>query len=120
MDDLSNGIGPDIAIALENNPPLTKPPSPFPSFYLLGWDLSRPDHPEELSESISISTLGLQTKRETIRMYTHPDVFCAKQQKGKRPRYHARWDIYSIGVSGDSIFILFVYLLSNTVIETPS
>ncbi|KAI0437085.1 hypothetical protein F4803DRAFT_540103, partial [Xylaria telfairii] len=54
---------------------LTMAPSPLRTFYLLGWDLSRSGHPEELSESISISTLGFQTKLETIRMYTHPDAF---------------------------------------------
>ncbi|KAI1419577.1 hypothetical protein F5Y12DRAFT_231993 [Xylaria sp. FL1777] len=97
---LSNKADPveDRAIPLASNPPLTKAPDPLPPFYLLGWDLSRPDHPSELSESISVSTLGLQTKRDMIRMYTHPDVFSAEQQQGKRRRYHARWDIYSIGL----------------------
>ncbi|KAI1129157.1 hypothetical protein F5Y10DRAFT_291397 [Nemania abortiva] len=88
----------DIEIPLVNKPPLTKPPTPLPVFHLLGWDLSRPDHPLELSESISVSTLGFQTKLETIRMYTHPDVFSTKQEQGKRSRYHARWDIYSLGL----------------------
>ncbi|KAI0811594.1 hypothetical protein GGR55DRAFT_108346 [Xylaria sp. FL0064] len=99
-DDLSSETGSveDIAAPLRKNLPLTKPPKPLPPFYLLGWDLSRPDHPSELSESISVSTLGLQTKREIIRMYTHPDVFSIEQPRGKRPRYHARWDIYSIGL----------------------
>ncbi|KAK5637043.1 hypothetical protein RRF57_012755 [Xylaria bambusicola] len=78
---------------------LTKAPSPLPAFYLLGWDLSRPDHPEELSESISISTLGFQTKLEAIRMYTHPDAFSAQHLlPGKRPRYRPQWDMYSIGL----------------------
>ncbi|GAW20368.1 hypothetical protein ANO14919_098730 [Xylariales sp. No.14919] len=90
--------GDNIAIPLADNLPLSKPPNPLPPFHLLGWDLSRPDHPSELSESISISTLGFQTKREIIRMYTHPDVFPINQQNGKRSRYHARWDIYSIGL----------------------
>ncbi|KAI1345646.1 hypothetical protein F5Y01DRAFT_308886 [Xylaria sp. FL0043] len=99
-DDLSSETGSveDIAAPLRKNLPLTEPPRPLPPFYLLGWDLSRPDHPSELSESISVSTLGLQTKRETIRMYTHPGVFSIEQPRGKRPRYHARWDIYSIGL----------------------
>ncbi|KAF2962773.1 hypothetical protein GQX73_g10805 [Xylaria multiplex] len=88
----------DRAIQPANNPSLTRPPNPLPTFYLLGWDLSRPDHPSELSESISISTLGFQSKREIVRMYTHPDVFSTKQQQGKRSRYHARWDIYSVGL----------------------
>ncbi|RWA03487.1 hypothetical protein EKO27_g11618 [Xylaria grammica] len=90
--------GDNIAIPLADNLPLSKPPNPLPPFHLLGWDLSRPDHPSELSESISISTLGFQTKREMIRMYTHPDVFPINRQNGKRSRYHARWDIYSIGL----------------------
>ncbi|KAI0502868.1 hypothetical protein F5B22DRAFT_631643 [Xylaria bambusicola] len=78
---------------------LTKAPSPLPTFYLLGWDLSRPDHPEELSESISVSTLGFQTKLEAIRMYTHPDAFSAQHlSPGKRLRYRPQWDMYSIGL----------------------
>ncbi|KAI1293940.1 hypothetical protein F5Y03DRAFT_326853 [Xylaria venustula] len=88
----------DIAAPPSDKTVLSKPPNPLPPFYLLGWDLSRPDHPEELTESITVSTLGLQTKREMIRMYTHPDVFLAQQKQGKRPRYNARWDIYSIGL----------------------
>ncbi|KAI1335947.1 hypothetical protein F5Y15DRAFT_221141 [Xylariaceae sp. FL0016] len=77
---------------------LSRAPSPLSLFYLLGWDLSRPDHPSELSESISVSTLGFQTKRETIQMYTHPDVLPSRKMPRKRPRYHARYDIYSLGL----------------------
>lgn len=76
---------------------LTGLPVALPPSYLLGWDLSRPDHPSELSETLSISTAGFQTKLETIQMYSHPDI-SSNTKTGKRPRYRAQFDIYSMGL----------------------
>lgn len=73
-------------------------PNPLPSLYLLGWDLSRPDHPSELSESISISTLGFLNRKEMIQMYTHPEAMASSSLSTKRARYKPQFDIYSLGV----------------------
>jgi hypothetical protein len=73
-------------------------PKPLPSLYLLGWDLSRPDHPSELSESISISTLGFLNRKEMIQMYTHPEAMASSSLSTKRARYRPQFDIYSLGV----------------------
>ncbi|PKS08199.1 hypothetical protein jhhlp_005475 [Lomentospora prolificans] len=68
----------------------------LPEFYLVGWDLSRPDHPSELSETLSISTMGFQTKRDAIKSYSHPDIHL--EPGTKRPRYRSQFDIYSLGL----------------------
>ncbi|KAK6215164.1 hypothetical protein QIS74_08183 [Colletotrichum tabaci] len=70
---------------------------PLPPQYLVGWDLSRPDHPLELSETLSISTAGFQSRRDEILLYNHPSLH-AQSASGKRPRYCARFDIYSLGL----------------------
>jgi serine/threonine protein kinase len=76
-------------------PSMTKCPDPLPQFYLVGWDLSRPDHASELSESLSVSTAGYRSRRDAIRMYSHPYTHAestAKQQ------YRPQFDIYSLGL----------------------
>lgn len=69
----------------------------LPAFHLVGWDLSRPDHPLELSETLSVSTAGYQSKRDAILLYSHPEMH-AQSKPGKRPRYRAQFDIYSLGL----------------------
>lgn len=69
----------------------------LPPFYLVGWDLSRPDHPLELSETLSVSTAGFQNKRDAILLYSHPELH-AQSKSGKTPRYRAQFDIYSLGL----------------------
>ncbi|KAG6355415.1 hypothetical protein INS49_003377 [Diaporthe citri] len=69
----------------------------LPPFHLVGWDLSRPDHPLELSETLSVSTAGFQNKRDAILLYSHPEMH-AQSKPGKRPRYRAQFDIYSLGL----------------------
>ena len=86
-----------VKSASATNSPMTGPPAPLPPFSLLGWDLSRPDHPSELSETLSISTSGFQTKREIIQMYSHPDIL-STTASGKHARYRAQYDIYSMGL----------------------
>jgi len=49
-------------------PTLSTPPPTPPPFYLVGWDLSRPNHPSELSETLSVSTSGYQSRRDAIEM----------------------------------------------------
>jgi hypothetical protein len=86
-----------VKSASTTNSPLTGPPAPLPPFSLLGWDLSRLDHPSELSETLSISTSGFQIKREIIQMYSHPDIL-STTASGKHARYQAQYDIYSMGL----------------------
>ncbi|KAF6827128.1 hypothetical protein CPLU01_09294 [Colletotrichum plurivorum] len=70
---------------------------PLPPFYLVGWDLSRPDHPMELSETLSVSTAGFKNKRGAILLYSHPEMH-AHSSSSKKPRYRAQFDIYSLGL----------------------
>ncbi|KAF6807633.1 hypothetical protein CSOJ01_08074 [Colletotrichum sojae] len=70
---------------------------PFPPFYLVGWDLSRPDHPMELSETLSVSTAGFKNKRDAILLYSHPEIH-AHSNSTIKPRYRAQFDIYSLGL----------------------
>jgi hypothetical protein len=72
-------------------------PESLPPFYLLGWDLSRPDHPSELSETLSISTAEFRSKRDRIQLYSHPESFTALDS-AKRSRFQPRFDIYSMGL----------------------
>ncbi|KAI3337492.1 hypothetical protein HD806DRAFT_476834 [Xylariaceae sp. AK1471] len=76
---------------------ITSVPEPLPPFYLLGWDLSRPDHPSELSETLSISTSEFQSKRDRIRLYSHPELSTASES-AKRARFQPQFDIYSMGL----------------------
>lgn len=89
-------INNDISCSFPTRP-LTIAPAPLPTFYLLGWDLSRPDHPSELSETLSVSTSGYQSKRDIIQMYTHPDA-SRRADDTPRTRYCPRFDIYSMGL----------------------
>ncbi|KAF4953669.1 hypothetical protein FSARC_12354 [Fusarium sarcochroum] len=77
--------------------PLSDAPPPLPPFYLVGWDLSRPDDSLEFSESIPLSSAGFQSKRENMTLYSHPKVhpFSASTQ---RSRFCAEYDIYSLGL----------------------
>ncbi|RYP36003.1 hypothetical protein DL767_003570 [Monosporascus sp. MG133] len=86
------GITVDAAEAL---PPLTRAPDPLPQFYLVGWDLSRPEHASELSETLSVSTAGYRSRREAIRMYSHPDTHA---ELATKQRYRPQFDIYSLGL----------------------
>ncbi|KAF6802654.1 hypothetical protein CMUS01_15292 [Colletotrichum musicola] len=70
---------------------------PLPPFYLVGWDLSRPDHPMELSETLSVSTAGFKNKRDAILLYSHPEMH-AHSGSSKKPRYRAQFNIYSLGL----------------------
>lgn len=66
-------------------------------FYLVGWDLSRPDHPSELTETLSISTSDFKKKERNIEMYSHPRLHVQSGQ-AKRTRHRAEFDIYSLGL----------------------
>lgn len=81
-------------------PELTEAPPTLPPFYLVGWDLSRPNHPSELSETLSVSTSGYQSKRDTIKMYSHPLTHerALGGTSKMRQRYRAEYDIYSMGL----------------------
>jgi len=72
-------------------------PSPLPELYLLGWNLSRPDHPSELSESISISTQGYKLTKELVRLYSHPDILLSAAS-GSPVRFKLEYDVYSFGL----------------------
>ncbi|KAM7216899.1 hypothetical protein V8F06_007662 [Rhypophila decipiens] len=79
----------------ETLPLLTKGPNPLPHFYLVGWDLSRPEHASELSETLSISTAGYRSRRDAIRMYSYPDTYAELTTK---QQYRPEYDIYSLGL----------------------
>jgi serine/threonine protein kinase len=79
-------------------PTVSTAPPPMPPFYLVGWDLSRPDHPMELSETVSISTAGYQNRRDTIQMYSHPSMHPSQADPSQKLRYRAEFDIYSLGL----------------------
>ncbi len=72
-------------------------PPPLPPFYVLGLDFSRPDHPAELSETLSISTAGHRSKTENIELYSHPESLL-KDATGKHPRFRPHFDVYSLGL----------------------
>ncbi|VUC29225.1 unnamed protein product [Clonostachys rosea] len=76
---------------------ISQPGDPLPTFFLVGWDLSRPDHPSELSETLSVSTAGFKSRRNAIEMYSYPGTN-SKQKSGKRSRYRAEYDFYSLGI----------------------
>ncbi|KAH6665352.1 hypothetical protein F5X68DRAFT_237155 [Plectosphaerella plurivora] len=78
-------------------PQVIRPYPSLPPFHLVGWDLSRPDHPMELSETLSISTAGYQNRRDAIEMYSHPEIH-AQTERERRARYRAEFDIYSLGL----------------------
>ncbi|KAK0644255.1 hypothetical protein B0T16DRAFT_417396 [Cercophora newfieldiana] len=88
----SSGAATDYIPAL---PPLTNRPDPLPQFYLVGWDLSRPEHASELSETLSVSTAGYRSRRDAIRMYSHPD---AHAESASKQQYRPEFDIYSLGL----------------------
>ena len=88
LNGLQNGV--------EAQPALSYPP-PLPSFYVLGLDFSRPDHPAELSETLSISTAGHRSKTENIELYSHPESL-QRDASGKHPRFRPQFDIYSLGL----------------------
>ena len=69
----------------------------LPPFYVVGLDLSRPDHPSELSESFSISTEGYRSQKENIDLYSHPRSLL-KDASGKQQRFRPEYDIYSFGL----------------------
>jgi len=73
----------------------TKPPDPLPHFYLVGWDLSRPEHASDLSETLSVSTAGYRSRRDAIRMYSHPNTHADLTTK---QQYRPEYDIYSFGL----------------------
>jgi hypothetical protein len=53
-----------------------------------------------LSETLSVSTSGYQSKKDTIEMYSHPATHhkISSSTAKKRERYRAEFDIYSIGL----------------------
>ena len=70
------------------------PPQPI---YLLGLDLSRPDHPSERTETLTISTEVHRHKKENIELYSHPK-YLEKDSDGKHRRFRSEFDIYSLGI----------------------
>ena len=93
IDIISNDIDPSLVLP----GPLTSAPASLPAFYLLGWDLSRPDHPSELSETLSVSTSGYQAKQDIVQLYSHPGA-SLQADSTRRTRYRPQFDIYSIGL----------------------
>lgn len=81
----------------ETSNPLTAAPPPMPKLYLLGWDMSRPDHPSEFSESLSNSAMDYQNHVENSRLYSHPETHISPHSI-ERLRYRAQFDIYSLGL----------------------
>ncbi|KAI9761608.1 MAG: hypothetical protein M1840_001748 [Geoglossum simile] len=79
------------------NPVLKLAPPPLAPFYVVGLDLSRPDHPSELSETLSISTSGYRSRLENIELYSHPESLL-KTPSGKHVRFRPEFDIYSLGL----------------------
>ncbi|KAK0625112.1 hypothetical protein B0T17DRAFT_617249 [Bombardia bombarda] len=69
-----------------------------------------PDHPSELPETFSISTVGFQSKRDAIKLYSRPDTHVklpSPPQEGdvpmitelvKKVNYKPQFDIYSLGL----------------------
>jgi hypothetical protein len=72
-------------------------PKDFPSFSLVAFDLSRPDHPSEYTESISVSTSGYKSRRRNMELYSHPD-WLSKNPADKRQRFRPEFDVYSLGL----------------------
>ena len=66
-------------------------------FYILGLDDSRPDDPDELSETLSISTGGHRDKIEKMELYSHPKSL-QKYPSREHRRFRSEFDIYSLGV----------------------
>ncbi|KAM7210285.1 hypothetical protein V8F06_014334 [Rhypophila decipiens] len=70
--------------------------------YLMGWYLSRPDQPSELSQTVSISTQSYKLSKQMIELYHHPEVLHSQGQqvvsRQKRPRFKLEYDIYSFGL----------------------
>lgn len=77
---------------------LSPTPSPLPQLFIIGWDLSRPDSPSELSESISLSSASFQNKRENMKLYSHPEIHASLLSTNKHSRYRTEFDIYSLGL----------------------
>ncbi|KAH0541250.1 hypothetical protein FGG08_004255 [Glutinoglossum americanum] len=77
--------------------PLRTAPPPLSPFYVIGLDLSRPDHPSELTETLSISTSGYHSKILNTELYSHPSSQL-KTPSGKHVRFRAEFDIYSLGL----------------------
>lgn len=73
-------------------------PMPLPQFYIIGWNLSRPDDPSEFSESLSLSSANYRNKRENMRLYTHPEIHSSILSRTNRPRHRTEFDIYSVGL----------------------
>jgi hypothetical protein len=77
--------------------PDTSPLLELPEIYLLGWNLSRPGDPSELSQTVSISIQGYKLTKEMIRLYSHPDSL-PTDGSAERPRFKLEYDIYSFGL----------------------
>jgi Prion-inhibition and propagation len=69
----------------------------FPSFSLVAFDLSRPDHPSESTESISVSTSGYKSRRRNMVLYSHPD-WLTKNSANEHQRFRPEFDVYSLGL----------------------
>ncbi|KAI9868802.1 MAG: hypothetical protein M1813_004653 [Trichoglossum hirsutum] len=96
--EISNQGTPKGTSGSQNQNLLLKPASPpLASFYIVGLDLSRPDHPSELSETLSISTSGYRSRLENIELYSHPESLL-KTPSGKHVRFRPEFDIYSLGL----------------------
>ena len=77
-----------------------RPSVKIPDVYLVGWEFSRPDDPAEISETLSISTDGYRSRKDAIRLYSHPELLPPPAQGAawKRPRYTMEHDVYSFGL----------------------
>ncbi|KAM7184613.1 hypothetical protein V8F20_012136 [Naviculisporaceae sp. PSN 640] len=64
-----------------------------PELYLMGWYLSRPDQPSELSQTVSFLTQGCTLTKEMVELYSHPETL-----QPQRPRFKLEYDIYSFGL----------------------
>lgn len=69
----------------------------LPELYLLGWNLSRPDHDSEISETMSISMQGYKLAKELVRLSSHPDLLHSSSTSPRAP-FKAEYDIYSFGL----------------------
>lgn len=88
---------------LDSSEDLDDEPAPLPRIYLLGWDLSRPNDCSEFSESQPIPPAKFQSKRDNMKLYSHPDTHSGitlnpKSSSKMRNHYRAEFDVYSLGL----------------------
>ncbi|MCJ1329121.1 hypothetical protein MMC10_005798 [Thelotrema lepadinum] len=69
----------------------------LPDFFIMGWDLSRPDQASDIAESRTMTVNGYRAKKYNTELYSHPEMR-ESLSEGPPRIFKTEYDLYGLGL----------------------